>query len=211
MPRKSPKIESPPPCICRMRVSMHVARYLRAHGASVSCHWPPRHVAARVDVYMHVWRAPHCTVTPYCGCGLYSYGMWRLGWMFTCMCGGRHSIQLHPIVVMAYTVTACGGSGWILACTCGGRRGYTVMAYAVMARGGSVCMFTCNVWRRPAVLGGDVIPAAHFHRHLGIDDGMSIARVRACRYSKWPRLQGGRFEYRHAHTRAMDMPSAMPI
>ena len=35
---------------------------------------------------------------------------------------------------------------------------------------------------------------------VGIADGMSIARV--CR--------GGRFKYRHVHTCAIDMPSAMP-
>ena len=45
---------------------------------------------------------------------------------------------------------------------------------------------------------------------LGIADGMSIARGWACRYSKRVPLRGGHFEYRHAHTRAMHMPSAMP-
>ena len=47
--------------------------------------------------------------------------------------------------------------------------------------------------------------------YTGIADGMSIARVWVCRYSKSPPRRGGHFEYRHAHTRAMDMPSAMPI
>ena len=36
-------------------------------------------------------------------------------------------------------------------------------------------------------------------RYLGMANGMSIARV-------WAR-RGGHFEYRHAHTRAIDMPS----
>ena len=49
-----------------------------------------------------------------------------------------------------------------------------------------------------------------FGLYLGIADGMSIARVWACRYSKRPPRKGGHFEYRHAHTRAVDMPSAMP-
>ena len=35
--------------------------------------------------------------------------------------------------------------------------------------------------------------------YIGIADGMSIAR------------SGGRFEYPHAHARAIGMPSAMPI
>ena len=38
---------------------------------------------------------------------------------------------------------------------------------------------------------------AHYYRHLGIADGMSVARVWACRYSKCP-------------PRRTDMPSAMP-
>ena len=48
------------------------------------------------------------------------------------------------------------------------------------------------------------------YRHLGVADGVSIARAWACRCSKRPPLRGGRFEYRRAHTRAMDMASAMP-
>ena len=49
------------------------------------------------------------------------------------------------------------------------------------------------------------------HRlYLGIADGMPIARVWTCRCSRRPPLRGGRFEYRHVHTRAIDMPSAMP-
>ena len=48
---------------------------------------------------------------------------------------------------------------------------------------------------------------------LGIADGMSIARIWACR-GALPgtpiSLRRGHFEYRHASTRAMDMPSAMP-
>ena len=47
-----------------------------------------------------------------------------------------------------------------------------------------------------------------------IADGMSIARVGVCRHSKTNAsevLGGGHFEYRHAPTRAMGMPSAMPI
>ena len=42
-----------------------------------------------------------------------------------------------------------------------------------------------------------------------IADGMSIAWVWTCRYSEWPPCRGGHFEYRHVHTRATDMPSAM--
>ena len=34
--------------------------------------------------------------------------------------------------------------------------------------------------------------------------------VGACWYSKRPPWKGGRFEYRHAPTRAKDMPSALP-
>ena len=51
----------------------------------------------------------------------------------------------------------------------------------------------------------------NYYRHLGIADGMSVARVWACRYSERPPRQGGQFEYQHAHTRAIDMPSAMAI
>ena len=40
--------------------------------------------------------------------------------------------------------------------------------------------------------------AVTIYRHLGIADGMSIAMVWACRYSKWPPRRGGHFEYRHA-------------
>ena len=40
---------------------------------------------------------------------------------------------------------------------------------------------------------------------------ISIARLWVCRYSKRPPLRGGHFEYRQAHARAMDMPSATPI
>ena len=54
-------------------------------------------------------------------------------------------------------------------------------------------------------------PSHNYYGHLGIADGMSIARVWACWCSKRPPRRGGRFEYRHAHTHAMDMPSAMPI
>ena len=47
--------------------------------------------------------------------------------------------------------------------------------------------------------------------YIGIADGMSIARVGSSRYSKGPPRRGGPFEYRHDPTRAMDMPSVMPI
>ena len=47
-------------------------------------------------------------------------------------------------------------------------------------------------------------PAVH-RLYLSIADGMSIARVWARRYSKGPPRRGGHFEYRRAHTRAMDM------
>ena len=40
---------------------------------------------------------------------------------------------------------------------------------------------------------------------------MSTARVWARRYSKRLPLRGGHFVYRHARTRAVDMPAAMPI
>ena len=41
-----------------------------------------------------------------------------------------------------------------------------------------------------------------YRLYIGIADGMSVARV-------W--VRGGHFEYQHAHTCAMDMPSAMSI
>ena len=53
--------------------------------------------------------------------------------------------------------------------------------------------------------------AALYRLYLGIADGMSIARVGAVPVLKLTASgRGGRFEYRHAHTRATDMPSAMP-
>ena len=56
----------------------------------------------------------------------------------------------------------------------------------------------------------DEVPPYLYRLYLGIADGMSIARAWACRYSEWPPRRGGHFEYRPAHTRAIDMPSAMP-
>ena len=61
----------------------------------------------------------------------------------------------------------------------------------------------------PATALGPV--AALYRLYIGIADGTSIARVWARRYSNWPPRRGGQFEHRHAHTRAMDMLSAMPI
>ena len=37
-----------------------------------------------------------------------------------------------------------------------------------------------------------------------------LKMTRLCRYSKRPPRRGGHFEYRHAHTRAIDMASATP-
>ena len=55
---------------------------------------------------------------------------------------------------------------------------------------------------QPACRFGVTCSAAPNRLYIGTADGMSIARVWA--------LRGGRFEYRHAHTRAVDVPSAMP-
>ena len=55
-----------------------------------------------------------------------------------------------------------------------------------------------------------LMTVALYRLYLGIADGMSIAQVWVCRHPKLPRRRGGHFEYRHAHTRAMDMASAMP-
>ena len=64
-------------------------------------------------------------------------------------------------------------------------------------------------------------PSAIYWLYLGVADGMSIAWVWTCLYSKmtlrrsfesphvrtYPRNEGVTFEYQHVHTRAIDMPS----
>ena len=73
------------------------------------------------------------------------------------------------------------------------------------------CLFPAPV-RHPPALGAEQVTIAcnNDYAHLGIADGMPIARAWTCRHSKRPPLRGGRSEYRHAHTRAMGVPSAMP-
>ena len=85
---------------------------------------------------------------------------------------------------MAYIVMAC----IVIACI--------VMACIFMAQ--TRCPYACpaqDCCRRPPTQRSHEPRLEFYYRHLGIADGISEALI---------------FEYRHANTRATDMPSAMP-
>ena len=87
---------------------------------------------------------------------------------------------------------------------------YIAMAYTVMDTSPSANPERGQIksslgWSMDASL------AALYRLYLGITDGAPFARAWARQHSKCLPRRGGRFEYRHAHTRATGMPSAMPI
>ena len=91
---------------------------------------------------------------------------------------------------------------------CGNKKGEAECLYNI----GAVHFNNAQVLRRLSAIADAIIIAIS-----AIADAISIARVWARRYSKLTASERApvlaeavAFEYRHAHTRATDMPSAMP-